>query len=450
MNLYLCVFGVYCWTFSRFLTEANEETHVKTGSSIFLHLNRRGNMSTDDYTLKKDDKLVVKYKSSLPQYYGTYTRRSQFYPNMTLRIDGAMESDSGNYLLEIYNNGKFVHRETYCIVVTVPPVYGILYGSVFLYLRKGNHLRSSGVVWKKNGLEVASLKNSEVRLHEAYNGRAELFPDGTLRLDRTEAMDEGTYTLEQTDGMGHRESYRLFLLENSKFDSVDGEEGSSVFLHVQQVRLPSNIHITWKREDNLLATLKDHDYYTFNRTGIVLFPNGTLRLDNAQEPDTGPYSWDILDVEKKHTHHGVVQLFVIYNEQRPPVYGSLGRSVSLSLVNGRGENVYDVKWMKGDISVAQFKTAFPSYNGNYKNRLKIFSNGTMIMDRIQENDSGVYSVDFFYKNGTKHKIVFKLYINDSTPLDKNIHTVCNPDGKIDYFCLVQEGECRGDQCKLVK
>ncbi|MGH0147984.1 UNVERIFIED_CONTAM: hypothetical protein FKN15_039426, partial [Acipenser sinensis] len=84
----------------------------------------------------------------------------------------------------------------------VHPVYVILGSSVFLHAGNKNAQSTSDIRWKKGDTLVVRVKNNVTHLYNVYRYRAEIFTNGTLRLDSTRERDSGIYIVERFNRHG--------------------------------------------------------------------------------------------------------------------------------------------------------------------------------------------------------------------------------------------------------
>ncbi|MGH0118675.1 UNVERIFIED_CONTAM: hypothetical protein FKN15_027758 [Acipenser sinensis] len=199
-------------------------------------------------------------------------------------------------------------------------------------------------------------------------------------------------------------------------------------------------HIEWKRGNTPLAEFKENNtgYHGDSKNRSEIFSNGTLRLDSTQEHDTGTYSVDVFNGEGNIIQHETVQLFIISYKETTAVSGVTGSSEFLYFGKTEFQNIYDIRWKKEGSLVAEFKGPTPRYYGDYGSRAEVFNNGTLRLDETQETDTGNYSVDFFYKNGTKNKIHTQLFLIDAVS-EPELNYTCTPDGKVEFHCFLEKG-----------
>ncbi|KAK1159398.1 T-cell surface antigen CD2-like isoform X3 [Acipenser oxyrinchus oxyrinchus] len=100
------------------------------------------------------------------------------------------------YWLFLFSLNSYVTAENIRV-----PVYGALGDSVYLHLN--TTLNSSvEVQWKRGVYHIGVFKNNSMAFNKPYINRAEIFANGTLRLDRTQKDDSGDYSVDvfTTDG----------------------------------------------------------------------------------------------------------------------------------------------------------------------------------------------------------------------------------------------------------
>lgn len=74
-------------------------------------------------------------------------------------------------------------------------------GSSLLLLLK-NIANSSAIEWRKDNRSVAGFKQEAPYYNENYKDRASMFANGTLRLDKTQNTDSGSYSVIVFDKSG--------------------------------------------------------------------------------------------------------------------------------------------------------------------------------------------------------------------------------------------------------
>lgn len=81
------------------------------------------------------------------------------------------------------------------------------------------------------------------------------------------------------------------------------------------------------------------------------------------------------------------------------VCGVPGQSVVLAMESKNLTDFFDIIWKAGDDRIARLNNAIPSYYGDYHGNVEIFVNGTIRLNRAEQDDSGNYTVEVFDSNG---------------------------------------------------
>ncbi|MGH0117136.1 UNVERIFIED_CONTAM: hypothetical protein FKN15_029549 [Acipenser sinensis] len=262
-----------------------------------------------------------------------------------------------------------------------------------------NLLNGIDILWKRGTVPVARLKESTVFYYGDYENKANIFTNGTLRLDKIDDADTGPYSVVVSDANGRNinsEIAQLFMINIIPFQTVDSVLGSSLLLLLKNIANSSAIE--WRKDNRSVAGFKQEaPYYNENyKDRASMFANGTLRLDKTQNTDSGSYSIVVFDKAFKEC---------------PQANGSMGSSVVLFLNNEDHIHFSNIEWKKGNSLVAKLKDSAPHYYGDYRNRAEIFNNGTLILHETQGTDTGNYSVEFFDTNGNvRFKWITQLLI----------------------------------------
>uniref|UniRef100_A0A8C3FSG8 Immunoglobulin I-set domain-containing protein n=1 Tax=Chrysemys picta bellii TaxID=8478 RepID=A0A8C3FSG8_CHRPI len=97
--------------------------------------------------------------------------------------------------------------------------YGIRNGSVFLNITGFKEEKQQEVIWLKNSSRLAKGKGSDVKYYKAGK-KYELFPNGTLKINRLVEEDSGNYKVTVYNVTGQLQVEENFIL------SVQGESPS--------------------------------------------------------------------------------------------------------------------------------------------------------------------------------------------------------------------------------
>ncbi|XP_034647769.1 T-cell surface antigen CD2 [Trachemys scripta elegans] len=89
--------------------------------------------------------------------------------------------------------------------------YGIRDGSVFLNITGFKEEKQQEVIWLKNSSRLAKDKGSDVRYYKAGK-KYELFPNGTLKINRLVEEDSGNYKVTVYNSTGNLQVEENFIL----------------------------------------------------------------------------------------------------------------------------------------------------------------------------------------------------------------------------------------------
>ncbi|KAK6475909.1 carcinoembryonic antigen-related cell adhesion molecule 3-like isoform X1 [Huso huso] len=226
------------------------------------------------------------------------------------------------YWLFLFSLNAYVTAENIRV-----PVYGALGDSVHLHFN--TTLNSSvEVQWKRGVYRIGVFKNNRTAFDNPYKNRAEIFANGTLRLNRTQKDDSGDYSVDvfNTDGTnifkGSMQVYIQVTAENISVP-VYGALGDSVYLHFNTT-LNSSVEVQWKRGDKPIGVFKNNrmafNNPYINRTEI--FADGTLRLNRTQKGDTGDYSVDVFNTDGTNIFKRSMQVYIQEAVSQPVIHST--------------------------------------------------------------------------------------------------------------------------------
>ncbi|XP_041079850.1 pregnancy-specific glycoprotein 22-like [Polyodon spathula] len=314
-----CFSTLLVWSvFLTFSVQSNE-TYGYLGNSLYLHLNVENILNSSDFMLKKDNTLVFKVNKAVIQFYQEYRNRIVIYPNGTIRLNGAQATDSGNYIVEMFDaSGTMIHKATHSVIIIESVVEGVLGSSVFFHLKNKAH--GAEMKWSKGGAVVASLIKDYPRYSGYYKDRTQIFTNGTLRLHKIQENDLGIYTVNVTDkdkNNSYIEYAELLISNLIELPCVYGATACSVTLFIEHMDGRNISDAKWKKGENSLAEFKGPTpcYYGEYGSRAEIFTNGTLRLDRTLKTDTGNYSMEFFD--NKIKQKWIAQLFIIDAVSQP-------------------------------------------------------------------------------------------------------------------------------------
>ncbi|MGH0118670.1 UNVERIFIED_CONTAM: hypothetical protein FKN15_027753 [Acipenser sinensis] len=191
------------------------------GDSVYLHFNTTLNSSIHVEWKQGDNRIGV-FKNNRPGFKDPYINRTEIFANGTLRLDRTQKNDSGDYSVEVFTtDGTNIFKRSMQVYIQVSvenismPVYGALGDSVYLHFNTTFN-SSVEVEWKQGVYRISKFKNDRMAFSNPYINRAEIFANGTLRLDRTQKNDSGDYSVKvfTTDGTNiFKRSMQVYIQE---------------------------------------------------------------------------------------------------------------------------------------------------------------------------------------------------------------------------------------------
>ncbi|KAK6474672.1 T-cell surface antigen CD2-like isoform X3 [Huso huso] len=173
------------------------------------------------------------------------------------------------YWLFLFSLNAYVTAENISV-----PVYGALGDS--LYLHCNTTLKSSvEVQWKQGVNRIGVFKNNRTAFDNPYKNRAEIFANGTLRLDRTQKNDSGDYSVDvfNTDGTNiFKGSMQVYIQEAVSQPVVHStclshgevllvctvDKGDNVSFNWSLDGVPLNTSLAYFSDEEYVVILKKH------------------------------------------------------------------------------------------------------------------------------------------------------------------------------------------------
>ncbi|XP_058852058.1 uncharacterized protein LOC117431090 [Acipenser ruthenus] len=314
-----CFPTLLVWSMSLIFSVQSNDTYGYLGGALYLHLNVENILNSSDFLLKKDTTLVFKVNKAVSQFYQEYRNRTVIYPNGTIRFNEAQATDSGHYIVEMFDeSGTMSHQAAHTVIIIESVVEGVLGSSALFHLKKKTH--GTEMKWNKGGAVVASLINGNPRYFGYYKNRAEIFANGILRLHKIQENDLGIYTVNVTDKDGNNAytEYAELLISNlTELPCVYGATACSVTFFIEHMDGRNISDAKWKKGENSVAEFKGPTpcYYGEYGSRAEIFTNGTLRLDRTLKTDTGNYSVEFFD--NKIKQKWITQLFIMDPVSQP-------------------------------------------------------------------------------------------------------------------------------------
>lgn len=305
------------------------------------------------------------------------------YGQGSVNLTNIRESDQGWYECRVIfpnrtptsrNNGTWVHLaidgET---LLAVPPVNKtILEGKSVSFdcVAKGE---KSVVSWFREGIEISEL--------EDLKRRASIDEDGTLTINAAAMGDLGEYTCVVTGETGDQQSASAFLNVQYKAKVIYAPRG--VYLPYGK---PALLDCHFRANPPVTNLLWEKDGFLFdpyNVQGVFYRRNGSLYFSKVDETHSGSYS--CIPYNELGTEGPSPAITVIV--QRPPVFTVTPQHLYIRKLGESLEIPCDAK--DGDESHRPSIVWYKDGSPLPPDRMIIIG-GNLTIDRIQEQDQGLY------------------------------------------------------------
>ncbi|XP_072901543.1 T-cell surface antigen CD2-like [Hemitrygon akajei] len=182
----------------------------------------------------------------------------------------------------------------------VETVYSELGKSAFLKSRDLTSLKATEIRWEKGNINVARYKG-DPKVYTSFQGKVEVFPNGTLKLNTTTESDEATYRYEMFDQSGvkqYEHTLKLFLLVKVSKPVLNIDCSSPEEINITcSVENGTNINIILQGDSLTEKTQSHHLKKTFsfkktgNKTYICTAKNkiseaATVKLNHCADNET--------------------------------------------------------------------------------------------------------------------------------------------------------------------
>ncbi|XP_039631966.1 T-cell surface antigen CD2 isoform X1 [Polypterus senegalus] len=241
-----------------FMTENNQmHMSVFSGDSVILHISRDLG-KINDIIWKKEKQTLIKLKNQMVAV--STNSNAEMFLNGSLRLGKMSVNDSGMYTVDVFDeNGRNVLKNSVFLVVFDNTQLAFLGAPVFLYPQNIT-LGTASIEWKKGDVLLGQWN---VTHHVSCFDRIEIFQNGTLKIKRTEEVDEGIYRMDMFDKDGSKICSELIKLNVTDSNTILRISSSDViygiFRHVVAVILLLLIILGlfyWKGIGTLLLELQ--------------------------------------------------------------------------------------------------------------------------------------------------------------------------------------------------
>ncbi|XP_039631647.1 titin-like [Polypterus senegalus] len=218
-----------------------------------------------------------------------------------------------------------------------------------------------------------------------------------------------------------------FFMEDD--DQMNVFTGDFVTLHIS--RNPFEvIDLTWKKDGAMVARFKNDMKTVSSKSNAQMLSNGTLRLGRISVNDHGTYSVEVYDKDGRNVKKDSRFLDVFDKTQ----LAALGAPLALHPKNEMS-GMASIEWKKGDVLLGWQNI---THNEKCYNRMEIFQNGTLWLEKTEKADEGIYTVNVFDENGSPIYTELIKVIAIELPSMPVLNYSCHTTGEIIFECSINE------------
>ncbi|NXS43753.1 MXRA5 protein, partial [Balaeniceps rex] len=321
----------------------------------------------------------------------TRLQRFEVWKNGTLLIRNVQLQDRGQYLCTAQN----LHGiDKMIIVLTVvayqPKILLSRYQDVTVYFGEtiAMECQASGtpsphISWifpDRKILQTVSTTESRIMLHE----------NRTLSIKQATFSDRGVYKCVASNAAGADSiAVRLHIaalppiIQQDKQENISLPLGSSVNIHCTAKAAPSP-SIRWVVFDG--TQIRPSQFVNGN---LFVFPNGTLYIRNVSPKDSGTY--ECIAANMVGAARRTIQLHVKKHASNAKITGSSPQRTDVTYgsilhldCSASGDPWPRILWRLPS------KRMIDSLHSSLETRIKVFSNGTLVVHSVTDKDAGDY------------------------------------------------------------
>ncbi|XP_053792005.1 matrix-remodeling-associated protein 5 [Vidua chalybeata] len=318
-------------------------------------------------------------------------QRFEVWKNGTLLIRNAQLQDRGQYLCTAQN----LHGEDKMIVVLTvvahqPKILLSRYRDVTVYFGDtiAMECQASGtpsplISWifpDRKILQAVTTTESRIMLHE----------NRTLSIKQATFSDRGVYKCVASNAAGADSiAVRLHIaalppiIQQEKQENISLPLGSSINIHCTAKAAPSP-NIRWVVFDG--TQIRPSQFVNGN---LFVFPNGTLYIRNVSPKDSGTY--ECIAANMVGAARRTVQLHVKKHASNAKITGSSPQRTDVTYggilrldCSASGDPWPRILWRLPS------KRMIDSLHSTLETRIKVFSNGTLVVHSVTDKDAGDY------------------------------------------------------------
>lgn len=318
-------------------------------------------------------------------------QRFEVWKNGTLLIRNAQLQDRGQYLCTAQNlHGIDKMIVVLTVVAHQPKILLSRYRDVTVYFGEtiAMECQASGtpnplISWifpDRKILQTVTTTESRIMLHE----------NRTLSIKQATFSDRGVYKCVASNAAGADSiAVRLHIaalppiIQQEKQENISLPLGSSINIHCTAKAAPSP-NIRWVVFDGM--QIRPSQFVNGN---LFVFPNGTLYIRNVSPKDSGTY--ECIAANMVGAARRTVQLLVKKHTSNAKITGSSPQRTDVTYggilhldCSASGDPWPRILWRLPS------KRMIDSLHSTLETRIKVFSNGTLVVHSVTDKDAGDY------------------------------------------------------------
>ncbi|NXG06020.1 MXRA5 protein, partial [Sakesphorus luctuosus] len=321
----------------------------------------------------------------------TRLQRFEVWKNGTLLIRNAQLQDRGQYLCTAQNlHGVDKMIVVLTVVAHQPKILLSRYRDVTVYFGEtiAMECQASGtpsphISWvfpDRKILQTVTTTESRIMLNE----------NRTLSIKQATFSDRGVYKCIASNAAGADSiAVRLHIaalppiIKQDKQENISLPLGSSISIHCTAKAAPSP-NIRWVVFDG--TQIRPSQFVSGN---LFVFPNGTLYIRNVSPKDSGTY--ECIAANMVGAARRTVQLYVKKHASNAKITGSSPQRTDVTYgsilhldCSASGDPWPRILWRLPS------KRMIDSLHSTLETRIKVFSNGTLVVHSVTDKDAGDY------------------------------------------------------------
>ncbi|XP_009864539.1 PREDICTED: LOW QUALITY PROTEIN: matrix-remodeling-associated protein 5-like [Apaloderma vittatum] len=321
----------------------------------------------------------------------TRLQRFEVWKNGTLLIRNIQLQDRGQYLCTAQNlHGIDKMIVVLTVVAHQPKILLSRYRDVTVYFGEtiamecqASGIPSPHISWifpDRKILQTVTTKESRIMLHE----------NRTLSIKQATFSDRGVYKCVASNAAGADSvAVRLHIaalppiIQQDKQENISLPLGSSINIHCTAKAAPSP-SIRWVVLDGM--QIRPSQFINGN---LFVFPNGTLYIRNVSPKDSGTY--ECIAANMVGAARRTVQLHVKRHAANAKITGSSPQRTDVTYgsilrldCSASGDPWPRILWRLPSKRMIDF------LHSSLESRIKVFSNGTLVVHSVTDKDAGDY------------------------------------------------------------